>query len=160
VKVVRRDGGEPENARGGRPRKGADLHFRWRGLGETAVRMRCSVRFYVGGGVRLRRLVAIVEALSFITIQHRLASYLLREARGQGNRTARGVEFTFTNSNQELASRIGTVRKLVSRNLSRLHAAELIKLDCRTVIIPHLEALEAEVESQEWNYRPSGLFLG
>ncbi len=98
---------------------------------------------------RLRRLVGIVEELSFTTVHHRLAAYLLREARSQGKRTARGVEFTFTISNQELASRIGTVRELVSRNLSRLQAAKLIKLDGRTVVIPDLEALHAEIRNGE-----------
>jgi CRP/FNR family transcriptional regulator, cyclic AMP receptor protein len=98
---------------------------------------------------RLRRLVAIVEELSFTTVQHRLASFLLREARSKGKRTARGVEFTFGMSNQELASHIGTVRELVSRNLSRLQSAGLIKLDARTVIVPDLDALEAEVRSDQ-----------
>jgi CRP-like cAMP-binding protein len=98
---------------------------------------------------RLRRLVTIVEELSFSTVRRRLAAYLLREARSQGKRGAHGIEFTFTVSNQELASRIGTVRELVSRNLSRLQAAKLIKLDGRTVIIPDLAALETEVESEE-----------
>jgi CRP-like cAMP-binding protein len=98
---------------------------------------------------RLRRLVAIVEELSFTTVQHRLAAYLLREARSRGKRTPHGVQFTFTISNQELASRIGTVRELVSRNLSRLQATELIKLDGRTVLIPDLAALEAEVKNEE-----------
>ena len=98
---------------------------------------------------RLRQLVTIVEELSFTTVQHRLAAYLLREARSKGERKAHGVEFTFTISNQELASRIGTVRELVSRNLSRLQSAGLIKLDGRTVLIPNLTALEAEVKSEE-----------
>lgn len=98
---------------------------------------------------RLRRLVTIVEELSFTTVHHRLAAYLLRQARNHGKRTARGVEFTFSISNQELASRIGTVRELVSRNLSRLQAVGLIKLDGRTVVIPDLKALDAETQSQE-----------
>lgn len=98
---------------------------------------------------RLRHLVAMVEELSFTTVQHRLASYLLREARAKGKRTPRGVEFTFTISNQELASHIGTVRELVSRNLSRLQAAGLVKLDGRTVIVPNLDALESEVQGEE-----------
>jgi CRP/FNR family transcriptional regulator len=96
---------------------------------------------------RLRRLVGIVEELSFSTVQHRLMVYLLREARAHGKRTPRGVEFAFTVTNQELASHIGTVRELVSRNLSRLQAAGLIKLEGRTVILPNPEALEEEVKA-------------
>jgi CRP/FNR family cyclic AMP-dependent transcriptional regulator len=98
---------------------------------------------------RLRRLVSIVEELSFTTVQHRLAAYLLREARSGGEGTPRGIEFTLTISNQELASHIGTVRELVSRNLSRLQSAGLIKLEGRTVIITDLQALEAEVRNEQ-----------
>jgi hypothetical protein len=42
---------------------------------------------------------------------------------------ALGIEFTLTTSNQEVAFQIGTVRELVSRNLSRLQAAGLPKLN-------------------------------
>ena len=75
--------------------------------------------------------------------------FSMRAARSKGKRTARGVDFSFGVSNQELASHIGTVRELVSRNLSRMQSAGLIKLDGRTVIIPDLEALKAEVRSKE-----------
>lgn len=98
---------------------------------------------------RLRRLVSIVEELSFTTVHHRLAAFLLREARSKGKRTAHGVEFTLGVSNQELASHVGTVRELVSRNLSRLQAAGILKLEGRTVIVPDLEALEGEVKGEE-----------
>ena len=49
-------------------------------------------------------------------------------------------------SNQELASQIGTVRELVSRNLSRLQAEKLIKIDGRNVTICNTKALEAELQ--------------
>ncbi len=97
---------------------------------------------------RLRRLVSIVEELSFTTVHHRLAAYLLREARSRGKLTPQGLNFTFTISHQELASRIGTVRELVSRHLSRLQAAGLVRIDGRTVIIPNPEALETEIKSE------------
>jgi CRP/FNR family transcriptional regulator len=98
-------------------------------------------------GVRLRRLVDIIEELSFTTVRHRLAALLLRLAKRKGVRTARGTEFTITTSNQELASHIGTVRELVSRNLSRFQAEGVIKLEGKTVIVHNMAALEAEVES-------------
>lgn len=100
-------------------------------------------------GSRLRKLVGIIEELSFTTVRHRLAALLLRLAKRRGLRTPRGVEFTLLGSNQELASHIGTVRELVSRNLSRFQAEGLIKLDGKTVIIPNLDALKAEVETSE-----------
>jgi len=73
-------------------------------------------------GARLRRLVGIIEELSFTTVRHRLASYLLRQARKEGKRRNNGVEVLLPASNQELAAQIGTVRELVSRNLSRLQS--------------------------------------
>jgi CRP/FNR family transcriptional regulator, cyclic AMP receptor protein len=98
-------------------------------------------------GARLRRLVGIIEELSFTTVRHRLASFLLRLAQKEGQRTACGVEVTLPVSNQELASQIGTVRELVSRNLSRLQAEGMLKIDGRSVTIMDAEALAAELQS-------------
>lgn len=100
-------------------------------------------------GSRLRHLVGIIEELSFTTVRHRLASFLLRLSQKEGKRTATGVEITLPVSNQELASQIGTVRELVSRNLSRLQAEGMGKIDGRTVTISNLKALEAEIDSPE-----------
>jgi len=100
-------------------------------------------------GARLRQLVGIIEELSFTTVRHRLATFLLRLAQTQGQRTAAGVEIALTVSNQELASQIGTVRELVSRNLSRLQAEGTIKVDGRNIVIPSLDDLEAETLSAE-----------
>ena len=99
-------------------------------------------------GGRLRRLVGIIEELSFSTVRHRLASFLLRLAQKEGKRTPEGVEIIMPVSNQELASQIGTVRELVSRNLSRLQAEGMIKIDGRSVIVRNLKALEAELQSE------------
>jgi CRP/FNR family transcriptional regulator len=100
-------------------------------------------------GARLRRLVGIIEELSFTTVRHRLASFLLRLAQKEGKRTGKGAEVTLPTSNQELAAQIGTVRELVSRNLSRFQSEGLIQMDGRSVIIPDLKALEAELASAE-----------
>ncbi|HEX7285335.1 MAG TPA: Crp/Fnr family transcriptional regulator [Candidatus Angelobacter sp.] len=99
-------------------------------------------------GARLRRLVAIIEELSFTTVRSRLISSLLRMAKS-GKKTAAGVEIQLPASNQELASQIGTVRELVSRNLSRLQAERLIQMEGKTVVIPDLRRLQAELETAE-----------
>jgi len=95
-------------------------------------------------GARLRRLVGIIEELSFTTVRHRLATFLLAKAQKEGRRTADGIEITLTISNQELAAQIGTVRELISRNLSRLQAEGTIRLDGRNVIVCKTKELEAE----------------
>ena len=101
----------------------------------------------VGG--RLRRLVGIIEELSFTTVRHRMAALLLNLAKRSGTKTARGVEFTLPATHQDIAGMIGTVRELVSRNLSRLQAEEIISVEGRTVVVPDLARLEAELESRE-----------
>jgi CRP/FNR family transcriptional regulator len=100
-------------------------------------------------GARLRRLVGIIEELSFTTVRHRLATYLLRLAQQSGKRTPKGVEVSLPITNQELAAQIGTVRELVSRNLSRLQAEGMLKIDGRNVLIQNLKALEDERLSAE-----------
>lgn len=100
-------------------------------------------------GARLRRLVGIIEELSFTTVRNRLASFLLRLAQKEGKHTAEGVEITMPVTNQELASQIGTVRELVSRNLSRLQAEGMVIINGRSVIVCDLKALEAELQASE-----------
>src|SRR5947209_4371459 len=100
-------------------------------------------------GARLRKLVGIIEELSFTTVRHRLASFLLRLAQKEGKRTEEGTTIVLPVSNQELASQIGTVRELVSRNLSRLQAEGLIRIDGRNIVLRDLKALKAELNSAD-----------
>ncbi len=96
-------------------------------------------------GLRLRLLVNIIEELSFTTVRQRLAALLARMAE-EGENHAGKVEFTLPVSQQELAAQIGTVRELVSRNLSRLQAEGILKLEGRKVWVLKPESLRAEVE--------------
>jgi CRP/FNR family cyclic AMP-dependent transcriptional regulator len=98
-------------------------------------------------GSRLRRLVGIIEELSFTTVRHRLISLLLREADAQGHRSDRGIVFALNTSHQELAARIGTVRELVSRNLARLQAQSFIEMNGREITILDRAGLEADLAS-------------
>jgi CRP/FNR family transcriptional regulator len=100
-------------------------------------------------GARLRRLVGIIEELSFTTVRHRLASYLVRMAQKEGQATAGGTQVFLPASNQELASQIGTVRELVSRNLSRFQSEGLIRLEGRAAVILDLKKLEVELQASE-----------
>jgi len=100
-------------------------------------------------GARLRKLVVIIEELSFTTVRTRLAAFLVRLAQREGTSNDGGVEVTLPASNQELAAQIGTVRELVSRNLSRFQSENIIQMDGRRVVIANLKALQAEVEGGE-----------
>jgi CRP/FNR family transcriptional regulator len=100
-------------------------------------------------GSRLRRLVGIIEELSFTTVRHRLISHLLRLAEDIGIKSAHGIEVTLPGSHQDLANQIGTVRELVSRNLSRLQAEGLLEVDARRIVIKDPKALETLQHSEE-----------
>jgi CRP/FNR family transcriptional regulator, cyclic AMP receptor protein len=100
-------------------------------------------------GARLRKLIGIIEELSFTTVRNRLAAFLVRLARREGTRVPAGIEITLPGSNQELAAQIGTVRELVSRNLSRFQAEKFIQMDGRRVVIADLKALEAELDGSD-----------
>ena len=99
-------------------------------------------------GTRLRRLVGIIEELSFTTVRHRLISWLLRQASTEGTvRLSEGRSSTLNTSHQELAAQIGTVRELVSRNLARLQAQSFIEMNGREITILDREGLEADLAS-------------
>lgn len=77
-------------------------------------------------GRRLRRLVGLIEQISFQEVVHRLAGDLLRSSE-------RGLPFTL-DTNAAIGARIGTVPELVSRNLSRLHQQGVVVLRNRSVV--------------------------
>ena len=92
---------------------------------------------------RLRRCAELVEALSLHEVDQRLARLLLSEGRTRGRRVNNGVVFELLLTNQQIAARIGTVREVVSRALSRLQQNELIEVSGRVVTILDEEPLKA-----------------
>lgn len=98
-------------------------------------------------GERLRRLVGIIEELSFTTIRERLISVLVKLAQGEGRTTPGGIEFLLPGTHQELANQLGTVRELISRNLMRLQAEGLVEVDARRIVVKDLKALSAQLET-------------
>ena len=88
-------------------------------------------------GRRLRRLVNLVEAISFQEVVHRLARYLLDRAQPPFE----------LDSNAGIAAELGTVPELVSRNLSRLVASGVIGMQGRTVLALDREQLEVMAAS-------------
>ena len=98
-------------------------------------------------GARLRRLVGIIEELSFTTIRHRLIAVLVKLAQTEGQSTERGISFQLPATHQELANQLGTVRELISRNLMRLQAEGLLEVDARQIVVRDLKGLTALLES-------------
>jgi CRP/FNR family transcriptional regulator len=94
-------------------------------------------------GQRLRQLVSVVEAVSFGSVRQRLARTLL-----EFGRTAVEGSFVLPGTHQELASRLGTVREVVSRNLSRFQSEGLIRIEKRQVKLIDPDGLEREAEME------------
>ena len=94
-------------------------------------------------GARLRQLVGVVEAVTFGSVRQRLARTLLDFSR-QANRSS----FPLNETHQELASRLGTVREVISRNLSRFQAEGMIRLGRKEVKILDSAGLEREAETE------------
>jgi CRP-like cAMP-binding protein len=92
--------------------------------------------------VRVRRHAQLVEALSFQDVEHRLASFFIDEAKHAGVSAQGRVALHLVLSNQEIASRIGSVRDVVSRTIARMKHDGLIAMNGRTLIIPDLQALK------------------
>ncbi len=100
-------------------------------------------------GSRLRRLVGIIEELSFTTVRQRLIGLVLRLAQDGGTQSKDGVLVELTKSHQELASELGTVRELVSRNLSRLQAEGFLEVEGRRIVLKDVAGLKQELSSAE-----------
>lgn len=98
-------------------------------------------------GARLRRLVGIIEELSFTTVRQRLVAALVRLAQATGKKTDRGIEFELAGTHQEMAHQLGTVRELVSRNLMRLQAEGLLDVEAHNIVILDMPGLSALLEA-------------
>jgi CRP-like cAMP-binding protein len=94
-------------------------------------------------GRRLRHLVSIIEGVTFGSVRQRLARTLL-ELGEQAGRDS----FPLPLTHQELASRLGTVREVVSRNLSRFQAEGLLRIQAREIHLLDRDGLQREAETE------------
>jgi CRP/FNR family transcriptional regulator len=100
-------------------------------------------------GSRLRRLVGIIEELSFTTVRQRLIALLIRLAEASAVRSAKDIQIELPKSHQDLAAELGTVRELVSRNLGRLQAEGFLEVEGRKIVVKDLAGLRQEQSSSE-----------
>ena len=93
-------------------------------------------------GRRLRQLVFVVESITFGSVTSRLAKLLL-DIHGEQGGGANAV------THQELASRLGTVREVVSRNIARFRVQGLLKVEGREITVVDPEGLQSETAVHE-----------
>ena len=77
-------------------------------------------------------------------MRQRLIALLLRLAAEAGKPSKSGLHLELTKSHQDLAADLGTVRELVSRNLSRLQAEDFLEVEGRSIVVKDLEGLKRE----------------
>ena len=92
-------------------------------------------------GKRLRKLTRLIEEISLKDVGHRLAWWLLERVEEHGVWQGECVEVELTLSHSDIGTRIGTVREVVTRMLSRFEAEGLIAVSGRVVRIPKLSRL-------------------
>jgi len=95
---------------------------------------------------RVRKHAQLVNVLSLHEVGQRLALLLLSEAEKSGLKQEGRIDLHLSLSNHEIATRIGTVRDVVSRALARLQQLGLVKLKLRAVTIPDAHALKVYAE--------------
>ena len=84
---------------------------------------------------RLRLCAALVEQLSLREVAQRVARFLLAEAGRTGRPSENGLVINLTQTNHQIAARVGTVREIISRVFSRLQNDGLIAVDDRQITI-------------------------
>jgi CRP/FNR family transcriptional regulator len=87
--------------------------------------------------------VGVVESMTFGSVTQRLARLLLDTSQQAG-----ADVFDLPLTHQELASRLGTVREVVSRNLARFRAEGLVQIQGHQLRIVDRESLAREAEAQ------------
>lgn len=102
-----------------------------------------SLKLLAAAGLRLRQLVSVIERVTFGSVRQRLAAQLIQLSEEAG-----AEAFTLPTTHQELASRLGTVREVVSRNLSRFQSDGLIRIAGRQVELRDAAGLRAEAETE------------
>src|SRR5262245_23036521 len=91
--------------------------------------------------LRLRKCAELVESISLRAVGQRLAQLLLHEASSRGRKWRQGIEMELTLSREQVAARIGSVREVVSRAISRLEQDGLIQIEGHRIRIPDVERL-------------------
>ena len=101
---------------------------------------------------KLRMVAALAEQLSLMDVSQRLATLLLDEARKSAEHLEDGVSFSLPLSHVQVASRLGSVREVVTRGLQKLTQRGVIEIRGHRILILDIKALRAQAEdhSSHW----------
>ena len=97
---------------------------------------------------KLRSVASLAEQLALKDVGQRLATLLLEEAHRTAPKLRDGVSFSLPMSHSQLASRLGSVREVVTRAIQRLVQQGVIESRGHRIVILSVEALSAQAENQ------------
>jgi CRP-like cAMP-binding protein len=105
--------------------------------------------------LRLRMQAKLVQEISLQTVDQRLARFLYSEASTDMESDSGRAAFVFRYKVHEIASRLGSVREVVSRAMTRLEKKGLVERRRGSLVIHDLANLQAFAEqSPVRNRRP------
>ena len=90
---------------------------------------------------KLRAIAALAEQLALKDVSQRLATLLLEEAQRHTPDLTDGASFSLPLSHTQLASRLGSVREVVTRGLQKLVHLEIIEIHGHRVVVLNVTAL-------------------
>ncbi|MEO6966363.1 MAG: Crp/Fnr family transcriptional regulator, partial [Acidobacteriaceae bacterium] len=94
---------------------------------------------------RLRKVTSLLEQLSLQDVTQRLAAMLVEEAATCG-RVEDGVSFSLPDPHQRIAARLGSVREVITRILSRFANEQIIAIHGHRITILNAAALRAKAK--------------
>jgi len=101
---------------------------------------------------KLRVVASLAEQLALKDVSQRLATLLLDEARLASPKLQDGVSFSLPLSHAQIASRLGSVREVVTRALHKLAQNSVIEARGHRIVVLNVKALLAQADS----HRPNG----
>ncbi len=84
---------------------------------------------------RTRAFTSAVENLSLKDVKGRLLSFILDEAEKRGKKTERGIKIDLGMTHEEIAARLGTVREVITRSLSKLQKEGRLRIENGMIFI-------------------------
>lgn len=96
---------------------------------------------------KLRAVASLAEQLALKDVSQRLATLLLEEAGRNGPDLTDGASFSLPLSHTQLASRLGSVREVVTRGLQKLAHMGIIEMHGHRVVVLDVQALRAQAEN-------------
>jgi CRP/FNR family transcriptional regulator len=91
---------------------------------------------------KVRHYAELIEILALRSVEQRLAQYLVTIARERGIPVREGCTVELTLTRSEIASRLGSVREVISRAFTHLQKSNLIRIQGRRLVnVPDLRAL-------------------